>query len=326
MLNVKEISDRWEKEEPIYSDLGNKVIKFIKSEIPAYEILPEITFRTKEILSIVKKIKKKEKEKEYSYDHLSDKLGIRIICSFNEDLNKIDTLINSSFLVKKSEKKKDELDFDRLDYTSNHYDVTLNTSVPQFKGCPHLKDLVFEIQVRTLNQHAWSTVSHGLTYKNEAEISPIMKRRVYRLLSLYEIADDEFAAVNMALINQPDNLLYSLLRKLESKTFKYAKIDYDRATSLHSIKTLLTYFNSNEQNQISSEIENFVIAHDKKIKNIFDENQNRFLEITLLTQPEVFIVWYCLEKFQFTIEDNWGNDFDNNELEQIQALWGKEIK
>ena len=324
-LNIKEVAEQWEKDEPQFEELGKVVMSFIKAEIASFEILPEVSYRTKELLSIIKKIKKKQRIKDYDYFSLNDKLGIRIICTFKEDMDTIDTFIQKYFIIKKAEYKKDTLDFDKLDYISNHYDTTIKTEIRQFAKHNHYKDLVFEIQVRTLNQHAWSNTAHTLSYKQEAEISPALKRKVYRLLSLYEIADDEFSAVNKALIEHPDNFVYSLLRKLESKIYKFAKVDYDRETSLYTLKILLSYFEDTDKQIISNEIELFILSNEGKIKRIFDENRNRYFEIPFLTQPEIFLVWYGLEKYFYTIEDNWQNDFDKFELEQIATLWGKTI-
>lgn len=324
-LNIQEIAELWKKDEPKYKELGEIVASFIKSEIPAYEILPEVTHRPKGLLSIIKKIKKKQRVKEYSYNNLNDKLGIRIVCTFIEDLDKIDAFLKENFVIKNIEYKKETLDFDRLDYISNHYDACIKPSVKACKSLERYNDLVFEIQVRTLNQHAWSNTAHSLSYKQEAEIAPPLKRRVYRLLSLYEIADDEFSAVNKALLAHPDNRVYTLLRKLEGKIYKFAQVDFDRETSLYTLRILLNFLSEAEQQQLLKEIDEFIQVNEEKIQSIFAQNHIRFHEIPFLTQPEIFIVWYCLEKFFFSIDDNWENEFDRSELEQIQALWGKTI-
>lgn len=324
-IDIFQIVSLWEDDEPSYKQLGELVYSHIKSSITEYEILPEISYRTKDLLSIIKKIKKKLREKDYSYDHLNDKLGVRIICTYKEDLDKVDSFLKENFIIKKTEYKKDVLDFDKLDYTSNHYDVSIDTAIGIFNDKQCFENLVFEIQVRTLNQHAWSNTAHSLAYKQEAEIEAYLKRRVYRLLSLYEIADDEFSSVNYALSNNPDNLVYSLLRKLESKIYKYAKIDFDRTISLINIKTILSYLSDDQQKQLIKKIDSFINLNNDKIFEIFNENKIRFHEIDFITQPEIFVVWYSLDNFYFEILDNWANDFEIADLEQIANLWGKSI-
>ena len=69
--------------------------------------------RTKEIQSIIKKIQKKQKEKTYGYNDLRDRLGIRIGCPFLSDLSTIDTFLKKNFKVRKEEKKKEKIDFNK---------------------------------------------------------------------------------------------------------------------------------------------------------------------------------------------------------------------
>ncbi len=324
-MDIKLIADSWKEDKPKFEELGGLVSSFIKSTITECEILPEITFRTKELLSIVKKIKKKLREKDYSYSHLNDKLGIRIICTFQGEMDIIDEYLYKYFDIRKVERKKDTLDVKTLDYISNHYDACIKTSIKQFSKHSHLNNYIFEIQVRTLNQHAWANTAHSLSYKQEANIPPILMRKVYRLLSLYEIADDEFSAVNKALIEQPDNLVYKLLRKLESKIYKYAQVDFDRESAFFTIRVVVGYLTEEQIHTTFNELESFIKTNELKIQRIFDDNKNRYFEIPYLTQPEIFFIWFCLEKFPYSITDNWANDFDNSEIEQIITLWGKQI-
>jgi len=321
MLDIQSIYNQWGIEEPKYKELGDIVVSFMKTGLSKYEILPEITHRTKELLSIIKKLKKKP----YSFTDLTDKLGVRVICPFLSDIDIVDKFIVENFQIHKIEKKKDKIDFDKLDYQSNHYDVAINSSLLGFEGCTQFQDMIFEIQVRTLNQHAWSNSAHTLYYKQEIDMPDEMKRKIYRLLSIYEIADEEFALVNKYLQEQPDNFLYTILRKLEGKIYKYAKIDFDREMSVENIRTLCNFFSQKEKDTIYNDIENFIVENDKKIESIFDAYRCRFYEIPFLTQPEIFIVWFGLEKFQFTITDNWSQYFDDFELEQIQSIWGCQI-
>ncbi len=327
MLNVREIVDLWEKEEPIYSNLGKIVSDLIKQKITDYEILPEVQFRTKELLSIIKKIKKKQQQKPYEYHDLKDKLGIRIICLFQEDMSIIEKFISDNFEVINIEHKKDSLDFNTLNYVSNHYDVRIKKGIDEFAGknLSDYENCIFEIQVRTLNQHAWSNTSHSLSYKQENELAPNLKRRIYRLLSLYELADDEFSSINKSLKEYSQNLAYSIFRTLEGKFYRYAKIDFDREASLNTINLLLDYMENDIERNLIDELKEFISENETKIQRIFEENKNRFFDILFLTQPEIFFIWYILEKEPYTLEDNWENHFMFDDLEQTKTLWGNTL-
>ena len=122
-MDAAKIALQWKEEEPKLKDLGEKVSSFLKDALYKKELHPEVSFRTKEIQSIIKKIQRKSREKTYTFDDLRDKLGVRVICPFLSDLDVVEEVITSSFVVRKIEKKKETIDFNRLDYQSNHYDL-----------------------------------------------------------------------------------------------------------------------------------------------------------------------------------------------------------
>lgn len=314
-MDASQIATKWKEEEPKLIILGEKVVSFLKDALYKREMHPEVSFRTKEIQSIIKKIQRKSKERHYTYEDLRDKLGVRVVCPFLSDLDVVDSIINTSFIVRKVEKKKEQIDFNRLDYQSNHYDVSIKTDFIDFDD----SDLIFEIQVRTMNQHAWANSAHILYYKQDIELPDEMKHRIYRLLSLYELADEEFSKVNEYLKTHKNDIVYTLLRKLEGKVYKYALTDFDRELSVKQMKLILNFFTEEEKNKIENEIEAFIDENDSKIQHIYDENRNRYAEISFLTQPEIFVVFWGLTHRQFSITDNWC--FDDDELAAIQTLW-----
>ncbi len=321
MLNVDEIVKLWEQDEPIYKEIEDIVVGILKDELLKNEILTEVSSRTKDLCSTVKKIKKKSAQKEYSYAHLKDRLGVRIICTFESELNIVDGIINANFIVHSSEFKKIGADYQTLNYQSNHYDVSINPNNPKFSKIANYKDYIFEIQVRTLNQHAWANASHKLTYKRDDELPDDLQRKLYRLLALYELADQEIQNIKDYISNE-ENVFMHILSKIEGKFYKYAKVDYDREITLDSLMFLEGIFPGDNITALKNEIENFIAYNEEKIEAIFEENRLRFHEIPALTQPEIFIIWYALENFEHTLTDNWSNHFDTSDLDHIKILWG----
>lgn len=315
-MDTSQIIERWKCEEPSLKVLGEKIVLFLKDELYKKELHAEISFRTKEIQSIIKKIHRKSKEKNYTYDDLRDTLGIRIICPFLSDLNIVDELLRTFFIIKKVEKKKDNIDFNRLDYQSNHYDVSVKK---EYIESSVDSNFIFEIQVRTMNQHAWANSAHILYYKQDVALPDELKHKIYRLLSLYELADDEFEKVNDYLKAYKDDLSYTLLRKLEGKIYKYALTDFDRDLSVEQMPIILNFFSKKDQEKINAEIESFILEYDLKIQHIYTDNRDRYAEISFLTQPEIFVILWGLTNCRFSITDNWC--FDEKELESIQTLW-----
>jgi hypothetical protein len=81
---------------------------------------------------------------------------------------------------------------------------------------------------------------------------------------------------------------------------------------------------SNDQRQkLLKNIEGFILGNSKNITQIFNENRIRFYEMPFITQPEIFIAWFCLDHYYFEITDNWENDFDISELVMYSPLLGQ---
>jgi len=320
-MDIGNIVERWNQDEAIYIKIEKSVFDVIRKELSDVEILPEMSSRIKNLLSLVKKIKKKSQEKDYSYDHITDRLGIRIICTFESELGIVDEMINRLFKVKKAEYKKNNSEYNILNYQSNHYDVSINSQKDEFRKIKQYEDYMFEIQVRTSNQHAWSSAAHKLSYKHENELPKELKRKLYRLLALYELADQEIENINSYLKNTNVGFA-NMLSKIEGKFYKYAKVNYDKDITLDSLSFFASIFTGENERSLVTEIEQFIEDNDSKITSIFNENRFRFHEISILTQPEIFIMWFAIEKFENLLTDNWNNHFDYSDLEQIQVLWG----
>jgi putative GTP pyrophosphokinase len=78
---------------------------------------------------------------------------------------------------------------------SLHYIAQLNTARSALVEYRKFSGIKFEIQIRSILQHAWAEIEHDLGYKSEVAIPRDLKRRFSRLAGLLEIADDEFATI-----------------------------------------------------------------------------------------------------------------------------------
>lgn len=58
-----------------------------------------------------------------------------------------------------------------------------------------MKNLVCEIQTRTVLQDAWAIIDHHLVYKNESSIPSILRERLNLLAGNFEKADEEFKSI-----------------------------------------------------------------------------------------------------------------------------------
>jgi hypothetical protein len=123
--------------------------------------------------------------------------GVRIICYFANQVDKVAEIIDSNFIVhpELSTDKRKVLDPDRFGYLSLHYVVELSEDRAKLQEYGKFKNLLCEVQMRSILQHAWAEIEHDLGYKSSMEIPREIRRRFCRLAGLLELADDEFEGI-----------------------------------------------------------------------------------------------------------------------------------
>jgi putative GTP pyrophosphokinase len=126
-------------------------------------------------------------------EDISDLVGVRIITPFVDDIDRVEQIIESEFnLVSKLSVSNTDLGLlDSFGYRSPHYVVTVSPekfNLPEFKL---VSKLTAEIQVRSILQQAWAEINHELQYKNETQVPNQMKRQLYRIGAILELADQD---------------------------------------------------------------------------------------------------------------------------------------
>ena len=114
---------KFEIDEKSFKTIQPITKSFLKDNLPLLEILPQITCRIKDPISLYKKLIKKE----IKYEDIHDILGFRIICHFPSEVDKVNLFIEKNFIVEHFEKKIDKLKFDQLGYTSDHFEVRIKS-------------------------------------------------------------------------------------------------------------------------------------------------------------------------------------------------------
>jgi putative GTP pyrophosphokinase len=150
----------------------------------------DVSHRIKTFESFCEKVTRKH----YSdpFRQTVDLCGVRIIVFSPGDMQRVDELLRSEFMIDEALDRSSVLREEEFGYRSNHYVVRLRStwlSVPGYRG---LGDLLAEVQVRTVLMHAWADLSHRLSYKSAEQTPAQFRRRIFRLSALFELADDEF--------------------------------------------------------------------------------------------------------------------------------------
>lgn len=194
--NMEHILSEFDDTKGNYERLLEYIKATIKSLLNDRKIqFHEIEGRIKDRESLKEKIEIKDK-----YAHLSeitDICGIRIITFFSDDVDEIAKLLEDEFSLDKENSidKRKSQDPTKFGYVSLHYILQLNGNRAELSENSVFKELKFEVQIRTILQHAWAEIEHDFGYKTESEVPEKIRRRFSRLAGLIELADDEFMVI-----------------------------------------------------------------------------------------------------------------------------------
>lgn len=201
-------SDHWlDQVLPKHSRLTSTVVSILENLLREHAIdFLAVTGRTKEKGSAIEKIRRKG----YSdvARQLTDLSGIRVVVFFESDVQRTSELIEKAFSVDgpNSLDKDSLLSTNQIGYRSVHYVCDLGekrSAVDEYKS---LSALRFEIQVRTVLQHAWAELAHDRNYKFSGKLPKDLERKLYLYAGLLEIADRGFDETAKAVDSYAQNL------------------------------------------------------------------------------------------------------------------------
>ena len=188
---IKEFSKKFMKNRTTYENLSQKVHDILKEITGDKKIeIHSITPRTKSIESFESKIRNGIGFQPLNMQDLS---AVRIICYVRSDVEQVSKIIEDNFKIdpQRSYDKSEILGENVVGYSSVHYVGKFTDSRTSLEEFKKFRDMYFEIQVRTILQHAWAEIEHDRMYKRKN--LPTKLRRRFNLVSgLLEIADNEF--------------------------------------------------------------------------------------------------------------------------------------
>lgn len=151
-----------------------------------------IEYRVKTKDSFLEKCQK-EKYKD-PVREITDICGLRIIGYTNHDVKMIQTIIENEFKIDKNNSidKSETMKDDQVGYRSVHYVASIKSNRLRLMEYQEYKGIKFEIQIRTLLQHAWAEIEHDRNYKFSGALPSDIKRRFYLVAGSLELLDREF--------------------------------------------------------------------------------------------------------------------------------------
>jgi ppGpp synthetase/RelA/SpoT-type nucleotidyltranferase len=196
MIDIEASLKEYERQSKTYEALRDVTVPLLRRLLKKAGIEPHsITPRIKSRKSLREKMTRDGK----SYSSLSDIkdiVGIRIITYFEDELETVGHVIESSFDVDlaNSYDRRSKLNTDQFGYRSIHYVCNYSAQRVQMDEYAEFAGHVIEIQIRSILQHAWAEIEHDY-YKTKGKKPESIERRNSRLAGLLELADDEFVAI-----------------------------------------------------------------------------------------------------------------------------------
>ena len=138
-----------------------------------YSPIESVDGRVKSIVSILDKMQRKNVSMNDIEKKIEDLAGIRIICQFVEDIDRVVNLIKN----RTDMKVKCEKDYVSHMKTSSYrsYHMIILYTVNTIHGP---KELSAEIQIRTMAMNFWATIEHSLQYKYKENIPEYIQQKL----------------------------------------------------------------------------------------------------------------------------------------------------
>lgn len=167
--------------------------KTLRSELKKreeYSPIEFVTGRVKRVSSILEKAKKLNVPMDQLETGIEDIAGIRIMCQFVEDIDRLAELI----LERKDMRHVYTKDYIRNKKESGYRSYHIIIEYPVQTALGH-KTVLAEIQLRTLAMNFWATIEHSLNYKYRGTIPQHISQRLSKAAEAAYLLDQEMSSI-----------------------------------------------------------------------------------------------------------------------------------
>ena len=224
---IRRFYDNISRNEKLCDEVSYILRKALKS---AGVEFAHITARAKSIESFCEKILRKSYSK--PFEDITDFAGVRIVYLYSSNRKMIEDIVELEFEIVEKVDKISTKHADKFGYGALHYLLKIKK---YHSGARYddLKNLVCELQIRTILQDAWAIVAHHLSYKQESDVPIELQRKLNALSGLFETADDQFENIRVARLDYQDKV---------RKEITHDKIlSLEKDINLDNLKAYLTW-------------------------------------------------------------------------------------
>ena len=193
----QELLEQYRNLLPVYGQMAEVIPEKLKGFFSgAGIIVAAVEHRVKSEDSLEGKLRLKGGKYRDIFD-ITDIVGLRVITFYIDDVDKVASVLERLFEIdwENSIDKRKAHEIDSFGYLSLHYICRIPESSYSDPEHPELNRIRFEVQMRTVLQHAWANMNHDTGYKSGVEIPTVYLRNMSRLAGILELVDDEFSRI-----------------------------------------------------------------------------------------------------------------------------------
>ena len=221
----KDLISEFKDKQDLFDSFRDRISNLLEDLLLGAKIIThQINSRTKTSDSLSNKITKKDKYTDLA--DITDIVGIRVITYLDSDVGKVEKLVRQEFEIdEKNSIDKRILQTNEFGYRSLHLVASIDSSRLKLTEYQRYKGLKFEIQIRSILQHAWAEIEHDLGYKGKSSIPDSYIRSFNRLSALLESADIEFDRLKKELSEYEKGVTKQIVSSPETVPINQASID-----------------------------------------------------------------------------------------------------
>jgi putative GTP pyrophosphokinase len=186
-------------------------------DVNDYSPIEFVTGRVKKISSILEKAKRRSIDEKNIAEEMEDIAGIRIMCQFIDDIYRVVKLIHARNDMRVVYEKDYISSPKESGYKSFH--VIIKYPIQTIYG---EKEILAEIQIRTLAMNFWATIEHSLNYKYPQQIPEDISKKLRNAADAASALDQEMYLIRHEIIQaqllfeQKSNIITDITNNIQN--------------------------------------------------------------------------------------------------------------